>query len=57
MITYRSLTCLSKSENLIGLIRKSDSKQFLEIWTHDELKTTIDLKSLDVHGDVYTDGI
>ncbi|GJQ85226.1 hypothetical protein Trydic_g13066 [Trypoxylus dichotomus] len=55
-ITGQLLSCLSKSEKLIGLIRENDSKQFLEIWTQDELKTTVNLKALDVHGDVYTDG-
>ncbi|KAI4460703.1 serine peptidase s9 family member [Holotrichia oblita] len=55
-VTGQLLSCSSKTENLIGLIRESDSKQFLEIWSQDELKTTVDLKSLDLHGDVYTDG-
>ncbi|KAI4460694.1 serine peptidase s9 family member [Holotrichia oblita] len=55
-ITDELLRCSSKTGNLIGIIRQYDSKQFLEIWSHDELKMTVDLKSLDLHGDVYTDG-
>ncbi|KAI4460707.1 serine peptidase s9 family member [Holotrichia oblita] len=54
-ITEELLRCSSKTGNLIGIIRENDSKQFLEIWSQDELKATVDLKSLDLHGDVYAD--
>jgi hypothetical protein len=52
----------SPSSQYRGLFRetlpagKTPKKQFLEIWQRNKLWKVIDLTSLELHGDVYTDG-
>ncbi|XP_046959619.1 acylamino-acid-releasing enzyme-like [Vanessa cardui] len=61
-ISHELLTAVSPKENYKAVIReekddKENSKRkiFLEVWTKTTLKNSIDLTSLDIHGDVYAD--
>lgn len=58
-VTNELLSSTSPSEKFRAVIRrlenKDDKKQFLEIWDRGKLLRCVDLNSLDIHGDVYTD--
>lgn len=60
---YRSLSCVSESDELRAIVREipangnGTNKQYLEIWKHHQLFQNYDLSALDVHGEVYTDGL
>lgn len=51
----RILSRVSESQKLRALVRESDSKQFLEVWQSSNLVRVVDLATLDVHGNIYTD--
>lgn len=59
-IYFRLLKSHSPSEKFKAVLRdvenKEGRKQFLEIWQQHNLKRSVDLNTLDLHGDVYTDG-
>lgn len=42
---------------LVSKDKNAVTKQFIEIWSKQCLLKNYDLSALDVHGDVYTDGI
>lgn len=61
-ISHELLTAVSPKENFKAVIREekddkdsSKKKFFLEVWSKTSLKHSIDLTSLDIHGDVYAD--
>ncbi|KAF5307909.1 hypothetical protein FQR65_LT06476 [Abscondita terminalis] len=59
-ISSESLTSISPNESHRAVIRSVDEKdgvkQYFEIWSKGSLNRSIDLGSLELHGDVYTDG-
>ncbi|XP_022905429.2 acylamino-acid-releasing enzyme-like isoform X1 [Onthophagus taurus] len=55
-ISSELMRSTSKSEKFQCVVRENDGKQYLEIWTNDNLSRCVDLKALDIHGDIYTDG-
>ncbi|CAH0719624.1 unnamed protein product, partial [Brenthis ino] len=61
-VSHELLTAVSPKENFRAVIREekddkdsSKKKFFLEVWSKSSLKHSIDLTSLDIHGDVYAD--
>ncbi|XP_076266303.1 acylamino-acid-releasing enzyme-like isoform X2 [Rhynchophorus ferrugineus] len=54
-ISAELLTRTSPSRKYKAVLRENDSKQFLEIWQHHSILRTVDLSSLDIHGNIYTD--
>nr|AGC92665.2 acylamino-acid-releasing enzyme-like protein [Heliconius erato] len=61
-ISHELLTAVSPNESFKAVIREekddkdsSKKKFFLEVWSKSCLKHSIDLTSLDIHGDVYAD--
>ncbi|XP_047529617.1 acylamino-acid-releasing enzyme-like isoform X2 [Vanessa atalanta] len=61
-VSHEMLTAVSPKENYRAVIREekedkeySQRKLFLEVWTKTTLKHSVDLTSLDIHGDVYAD--
>ncbi|XP_067011010.1 acylamino-acid-releasing enzyme [Anabrus simplex] len=59
-ITFELLSCISKSEELRGVVREividtNTKKQYIEVWKQSQLSKNFDLSALEVHGDVYAD--
>lgn len=53
----RLLSAISPSEKYRAVLRDIESKQYLEVWQKQNLTRNIDLTALDVHGQVYADGL
>jgi len=55
------MSTLTKNEERRAVLRQAtidnSTKQFIEIWDKQHIVKNYDLSALDVHGDVYTDGI
>lgn len=55
------MSTLTKNEEQRAVLRQvtidNSTKQFIEIWDKQHFVKNYDLSALDVHGDVYTDGI
>ena len=47
----------SPTDTCCATLSEVNGKQHLEIWSNRILKRCVDLKALDIHGDVYTDGL
>lgn len=59
-VSNEKLSAVSPRETFKALIReenngKDSKKQYLELWTKSSLAQSVDLTSLDIHGDVYSD--
>lgn len=55
------MSALTNNEERRAVLRQAtidnSTKQFIEIWDKQHFVKNYDLSALDVHGDVYTDGI
>ncbi|CAG9862113.1 unnamed protein product [Phyllotreta striolata] len=55
-VSNELISRISKSEKYRAVLKDFDNKQFLEVWQGHNLKRSVDLNTLDVHGSVYADG-
>lgn len=55
-VSNELLVNVSSSEKYRAVLREIESKQYLEVWQNSNLIRTVDFSSLDVHGNVYSDG-
>ena len=60
IIFNRKYVSYSPTGRYVAVIREQteskETKQILEVWSTDNLKSSVDMKALDVHGHIYTDG-
>lgn len=54
---FRLLTAVAPSEKFRAVLRELETKQYLEIWQSNKLVRNVDLAALELHGNVYADGI
>lgn len=54
-VSTELLSKISPSEKLRAVLRENENNQMLEIWKRENLIRAVDLNTLDVHGNVYTD--
>lgn len=61
LVLNRLMSTLTKNEERRAVLRQAiidnSAKQFIEIWDKQHFVKNYDLSALDVHGDVYTDGM